>query len=412
MRHAREEGLKVVRVLMLSPTLPCAARSARAFSLLKALSASHKVVLMCMASKGENGGERSELDGLCERIEMIPRSWPVSLARCMRGFSTGSPLNVLWFDSDAFRRRVREIVENEEIDAAVAVSSKMAPYLSDVQGIPAVLDIADCTSMLLDRARESGDMRGRFLAAVEGRRQELFEAGVWRAAHVCTVSAESQRRRLQRLSGYNFPSLRVLPSAVDLEGLTPSAHEMALKGRVLLVGDSRQIASRDAVRFFCGDIWPRVAERCPRAHLVVTDRAGAGRPAREARGHRITVLAPAPDIRSEILKAEVVVYPMRVGPGSRDEVLKSLAMRRPVVSTSLGADGLDVEHGKHVLIADRAEKFADAVRTLLEDSELADRLADEGSSLVRLRHSIEKMEMRLDGILSSLCPCLQEICRL
>lgn len=402
-----------MRVLMLSPSFPCAVKSTRAYCLLRALSARHRVVLLCMERRrAKDSVEHPEADGLCERIEMIPRSVPESIVHCMRGFQTGGPLGVLWFDSDGFRRRVKEIVENEEIDAVVAVSGRMAPYLSDIQGVPAVLDLADCASMLLSRAREYGDFRGKFVAAMEGRRQELFEAGVWRAANVCTVCSESQRERLQRLSGCNFLNVHVLPNSVDLAGLDVSAPGMALKGRVLLAASGRDTAGRAAARFFRGEIWPRVAERVPWAHLVVADRACGGVPVRVERSNRVTVLESVPDIRGEILKAEVVVYPMRIGPGSRDEILQSLAMGRPVVSTSLGVDGLDVEHGRHILIADRPEKFAGSIQALLEDSELAGELAENGGSLVRQRHSLAGMEARFDGILSAFSPCLQEICRL
>jgi glycosyltransferase involved in cell wall biosynthesis len=109
----------------------------------------------------------------------------------------------------------------------------------------------------------------------------------------------------------------------------------------------------------------------------------------------VTVTGYVDDLRDYVNKATVVLCPVRVGAGTRNKILQAMAMRRPVVSTPLGAEGLEYEEGRDLLIASDAESFAVQTLRLLDDSQLAETLAENGRNLVQQHYSVNLLESML-----------------
>jgi polysaccharide biosynthesis protein PslH len=154
---------------------------------------------------------------------------------------------------------------------------------------------------------------------------------------------------------------------------------------ILLQGSLRYAPNIDAVDWLIGQIAPRLWEKVPAAQIRLV-----GKPTRgiESRHYppSVTVVGGVPDMEPELERADIAVVPLRIGSGTRLKILESFAHRVPVVSTSLGADGLDVQDGVHLLLADDAETFATACQRLLRDSDLRKRLVDAAEELYLQRY--------------------------
>jgi glycosyltransferase involved in cell wall biosynthesis len=141
-------------------------------------------------------------------------------------------------------------------------------------------------------------------------------------------------------------------------------------------------------------------------------RAGAGRPvelqivgsrpppdvARLGELSGVSVAADVPSVTPYYVRSRVAVAPLRAGGGSRIKVLEALAHRCPVVATRVGAEGLDVRDGEHLLVADGPERFAGACLELLAGDELAARLAEAGRDLVESRYAAPVVARRIAGL--------------
>jgi glycosyltransferase involved in cell wall biosynthesis len=154
---------------------------------------------------------------------------------------------------------------------------------------------------------------------------------------------------------------------------------------ILLQGSLRYAPNIDAVEWLIEQIAPRLWEEFPSAQIRLV-----GKPTRavEAR-HRppsVTVVGSVPDMEPELERADIAVVPLRIGSGTRLKILESFAHRVPVVSTSLGAEGLDVQDGVHLLLADDAGTFATACQRLLRDPDLRKRLVDAAEELYLQRY--------------------------
>ena len=149
---------------------------------------------------------------------------------------------------------------------------------------------------------------------------------------------------------------------------------------ILLQGSLHYGPNMDAVEWLLGKSHLHCGQRSPgpRSGWSATPCPGSG--AGTAR-RPVTVVGSVPDMEPELARADIAVVPLRIGSGTRLKILESFAHRVPVVSTTIGADGLDVRDGVHLLLADTAEDFASACQRLLVDVDLRKRLMDAAESL-------------------------------
>jgi len=195
-----------------------------------------------------------------------------------------------------------------------------------------------------------------------------------RVDHVVTMSPEDAAR-LHRFVP-EVP-ISVSPCGVDCRAFRPPDPAPAPDTDVLFVGHFGHPPNGDAVDFLARDVLPRVG-RPVRVRVV-------GRGPVPRLPAEIDVVGAVPDVRPHLAAARIVVAPVRFGTGMRGKVLEALAMGRPVVTTSLGAEGLGAVSGRDLLVADGADGFAGAVRRVLDDPGLATRLGAAGRALVAAR---------------------------
>jgi glycosyltransferase involved in cell wall biosynthesis len=193
-------------------------------------------------------------------------------------------------------------------------------------------------------------------------------------------------------------------NAVDLRRFAPQADDR-LRDAIVFSGNLGYFPNVDGVVWFAREVLPRIRAEVPSASLTI---AGA-RPARAVRqlaalGPHVAVLGPVPDLAPHIARASVAVAPLRAGSGQSLKVLEAMACRTPTVATRRAVDGLAVEDGTHLLLADDVEEFARQVVRLLRDRALAERLAAAGRALVEARYDWEASVAALDAIYATLAP--------
>ena len=200
-----------------------------------------------------------------------------------------------------------------------------------------------------------------------------------RARHVLTMSSEDARRLRRFLP--DLP-ISVSPVGVDCTHYQPPAISPAQTTDLLFVGNFHHPPNEDAVRWLATEVLPRMGS--PR-HAAIVGRAMPEALDTWLEAHGLDVVGAVDDVRPHLACARIVVAPVRFGTGMRGKVLEALAMGRPVVTTSLGAEGLGAVSGQHLIIADDAPAFAAAVTQLLADPALAARIGAAGRGLVEAR---------------------------
>ena len=223
------------------------------------------------------------------------------------------------------------------------------------------------------------------------RREEL---AAWRRFDgVMFTSAQDEER-----AHSSVPSVRsrLIPNAVDLKFFAPSPEYPAPDGRtVLFFGTFNYFPNLEGMLFFLRETWPRLAASHPGALLKII---GADPPAevRAFQGPRVELAGLVPDVRPHIAQAAATIVPLRIGGGTRLKVLEAMAMAKPIVSTRLGAEGIDATDGRELLLADEPEAFAAAVGRVLDDGALAGRLGAAARALAEQRYSWDAVGLDLE----------------
>lgn len=235
----------------------------------------------------------------------------------------------------------------------------------------------------------------RLYAAVNWRKLRREELGTYRDADgVYLCSADDERRLLAEI-----PAARtaVIPNAADVDYYQPRLSDPPADGRtVVFFGLLSYAPNVDGVIYFVQEIWPRIAEAHPEARLKIVG-AKPPRSLQNLAGPRVELTGFVPDLRLHLASAAAVVVPLRLGGGTRLKIVEAMAMGKAIVSTTLGAEGIDATPGRDLLIEDQPEAFADAVNTLLGDRERAARIGQSARSLAVQRYSMSGAAVALES---------------
>jgi glycosyltransferase involved in cell wall biosynthesis len=267
--------------------------------------------------------------------------------------------------------------------------------LGDAVDAPCVVDLDNLASSLLAhrgrvlREERVPSLSGRALVTVrwavevvDSRRWHRMERQIADRAAAVVVCSEFDRERLAH------PQARVVENGYEAPPSLGRVPRPAGDAPVLLmVGLMTYEPNRDGAHFFALEVLPKVRAAVPNTTLRVVGRyVDAADVAGLLALSGVTVTGEVADLSTELDTADVAVVPVRFGGGTRIKILEALASRLPVVTTTVGVEGIDAIDGKHLLVADDAEAFADACIRLIQDPGLGATLADAGHELWRARY--------------------------
>lgn len=242
-----------------------------------------------------------------------------------------------------------------------------------------IVDLDDLESIKTAREAESDPIAYmRWAMKREAARLARMErAAVKQFSRVAVCSAEDAR-----FFGDDADQVWVVPNGVDDE-LMEKPPIPRDPNRLVFVGTMNYAPNEDAILYFCREIFPRILLQVPDTTLSIVGFKPPASVVALQDGRSIFVHANVPEVATYVQGASLSIVPLRVGGGTRLKILESLALGIPVVSTTVGAEGLNLNHDKHLLLADSPADFAEAVIRMLLDFELNNRLAIQGRSRVK-----------------------------
>jgi glycosyltransferase involved in cell wall biosynthesis len=367
-----------MRVLALSTWFPhptLNGSTLRAYHLLRGLASRYDVDLAAFTPFGAPAEQSlGHMRTFCRSVVAIPQS-PFANTLSPAGLLSLTPRSLVESYVPAVREMVRAAAASA--DAVIGFQLGAARYLDRLPQAT-IFEEAEPVSIEHLWQAESSPLRRARRRLTWWKHAAYLRRLVDRMQAV-TVASEIERAALVRL-GCDRSRIAVIPNGADAADLE---RPRAPTGpRIIYTGSVTYSANLEAVSWFLGEILPRVKRDRPDVEFVVTgatDGVDLDRLPNRDMAHFTGLL---PDVKSAIGDARVSVAPILSGGGTRLKVLEALALGVPVVSTRKGAEGLDLDDGEHVLLADSAEAFADGVRRVLGDTALAGRLSERGRARV------------------------------
>lgn len=278
-----------------------------------------------------------------------------------------SPYAVSQVSSRAVRRALREHLQSGRFD--VAVCDFLAATLNFPTELPTpkVLFQHNVEAVLWRRQSKTGaNPMARLAFILEAAKMKRYERkAIGKFDHVVAVS-EHDRQLMSEMSDV---AITVVPTGVDymkFSRKTPCPGDDPI---VLFTGTMDWEANIDGMEFFCREIWPRILVEIPQAKLQIVGREPSTR-VKNLKSTTVEVTGTVPSVLEYLEKAAVVIVPLRVGGGTRLKIYEAMAMGKAVVSTRIGAEGLDVHPDQDIALADEPRDFARRVTDLLRDKDL------------------------------------------
>lgn len=367
----------------------------RSFHVLRHLHLRHEVTFVGMvADKAQRAGSQQSHEYSTHAV--WPRSPKASLQLAKWKFMVGAlanlvsglPYAVARFRSPALHRCLARQLAEQQTPFNLVVSDFLFPaaslpwHLKTMSKCPWVLFQHNVESMIWKRRAEGKTgLTGRYWNAQRDRMLRFEEEASRRFDGVLAVSEGDARIFREEMKLTNV--LGVVPTGVDLDFFQALPKTSPRVATVVFMGSMDWYANVHGVSWFAKEVWPLVQKEVKDARFVVVGR----NPPTEIQslatsGRSIEVTGTVPDVRPYLRDCHVVVVPLHVGGGTRLKIYEAMAAEVPVVSTGIGAEGLNVADGRHLLLADSAAEMAAAVVRVLHTPVLGAELA---------RHALEEV---------------------
>ena len=404
-----------MRALFLTAELPEPAHAGgtlRTNGLLRAVhAAGHEVHVLSFATREEYDTQRTALDEFCARVEIVPPPRRSRASR-LRDLLLSDRADMQGrYSSPHYAQALARLLEDVRYDLVQMESLEMTIYA------PVVCRIQPDTPLIYDSFNAEFDLQrsiwkaekghlarlpGALYSFVQWRRLTRYERQVIQTVTHTIAVSETDAAAFQRL----VPgcAVTVVPNGIDV---TRYAHEDTTldlgPAALVFTGSMSYRPNIDAVLWFTDQVFERIRERVPEAKFFIVGNRPHSRlnALRDRAGVQITGWVP--DVNPFLHAATVYVAPLRMGSGTRLKLLQAMAARRAIVSTTTGAQGLDVQDRVHVRLADTAEAFATAVIELLENPAERVALGERAASHVARRYDWSVIAPRLLTVYETIC---------
>jgi len=352
----------------------------RVSQLLRALAARHEVSLVSMA--GEPGAPDAAglvTLGLCRRAVILdrPAFRSTRLGR-WTGLLSPMPSHLFAGQSREMARTADAILATTPVDLVIASTTAVAQLASRLPAPRRVLEEHNFLGrMMRDQLDAAPTSLARARAWATWRKDIAWERRLFRRFHLVTMVSDADRDAV-RAMGCATTRVEVVPNGVDAAAcaaVRAAPGVPAAADTIIYPGALGYSANHDAVSWFASQVWPRVRQGRPQARFLVTGRTAGVDTAVLTAVPGLTFTGYLPDVRPTLASAQVCVIPLRQGGGSRLKVLEAMALGVPVLSTTKGIEGLALEPGRHCLVADTPEAFAELLERLLAHPALGRELA-------------------------------------
>jgi glycosyltransferase involved in cell wall biosynthesis len=340
-----------------------------------------------------------------------PESVPARALDYLFRVTDRAPYAVSRFRSAPVQQKLKSWIEQSQFDVAVCDFLDAAVNFPISRAVPSVLFQHNVESEIWRRHAETETNPARKpIYGMEFRKMLAYEkVAVETFPHVIAVSEHDKKL----MSAWIDPSrVTVVPTGVDLRQYKPDFSDREVAPVVVFIGAMDWEPNIDAVEFFCKEVWPSVLAKVPQAKFRIVGRNPDRRVQKFASGS-IEVTGRVPAVIDHLHEAAVVIVPLRIGGGTRLKIYEAMAAGKAVVSTSVGAEGLDVHHGRDIILADDPKTFAEAVLVFLAEGDVRrryERAAAELAARYDWPAVGARFEVVLEGVVGQAAGQLEDRC--
>ena len=356
----------------------------------------HKVTLVTFASRAQE--ETGDLEDYAN-LELVVQDRRNSPLGALATLGSSVPYTVGKYHTQTMSERIDRLLETERYDLIHVDHLHMASYAVRARekfGIPIFLREHNFETAIWQRLSqlEKNPVR-KWYSQIQLEKMRRYEVQMAEKFDCCLMVTKQDEAKLRAASSRTKTA--VVPAGVDVSYFEPGTNEFEGPNSILFLGSLDWLPNQDGFWWFYESIFPNVVAKVPSAKLLVV---GKNPPAklRQLSGSNLSVVGPVEDVRPYMRRAQVCVVPLRIGSGIRIKILEMLAMKKAIVTTSTGCEGMETKNEQHLLVADGEQAFADAICRLLRDRDLRFALGETGRTLVSEEYRWENVVQKLVSV--------------
>ena len=359
----------------------------RSYETLKHLKRSNQVTYLCFRRTEDSRESIEQSSAYADRLLTVPlhstqRYSAAFYLDLSANLASPLPYSIQKYRSDEMRRAISHTIRQDGYDLIISDFLTPCVNLAGRTRTPSILFQHNVESQIWERYYQNAPnpvrrayfySQFRKMARFEGRCLRQFDA----------IIAVSEADRQTMSSRFGTGNIHCVPTGVDTSYFAPAAGARLNRSELVFTGSMDYMPNEDAIIYFVDSVLPKIASRVIDVSLTVVGRNPGPRLLALSKSNpRVNVTGSVPDVRPYLERAACFVVPIRIGGGTRLKIFEAMSMARPVVSTTVGAEGLPVTNGDHLLIADDPQDFAERVIEVLKDAEHARAIGDRARLLV------------------------------
>ncbi len=376
----------MMRVLFLAPRLPIPADTGgkiRTLNILKQMTKWAQVHLACFSFDAADKEHVPSLARLGVEVTLVPLGESSFLQKVLGVVIAPLPFSIGKYNSAQMVEALKALRVHQGFDAVHIDHLHMAHYRSLFDGLPTVMDEHNVEYMILNRcAKVEKKLAKKIIYEQQAGKMKAFEKKQASAFSRVLAVSQDDRKILLELNDAQVP-VEVIPNGVDTDFFQSEPQRYASEKAIVFTGSLDWLPNEDAVVWFGNEILPLIWQQMPEVKFYVVGKSPSPQIlALQHKDARVIVTGRVDDVRPVMDKAQVFVCPIRVGGGTRLKILEAMSMKKAVVSTTIGAEGIAHTNGKNIILADDVSSFAEATLKLLRDPAACVKLGAAGRELV------------------------------
>ena len=377
----------------------------RSYNLAKILAKKYDIIYLAFAKLPEDADKVVELSTFCHRVipvtDLRTEKWTLPFYfEVIKNIFSDLPFSTVYHITDYYKNILHEAISNYNPDIVHCEWSNLALYLENITDRPTVISAHNIESDIWKRlCHNSRNILVKYIAKQQAERIEKLET-FWYPKATCCIAVSKADQQVMRGYGAN---VEVIENGVDLDYYDKWRDVSCESHNIAFTASFDTFSNQDAAFHFLREIYPLIKRSHPRIQLSLIGKNPPKSLVRLADADSsVHLTGTVPDVRPYLKDIAVCVVPLRIGGGSRLKILEAMALQKPVVSTSIGAEGLEITNNINILLADNPADFADAVSLLIVNKGNRESIAQAGYDFVKENYDWKLLAEKLHLVWSRL----------
>lgn len=393
-----------MKILFISydfPYPPTGGSISRDYNLIKQLSKHHELYWINRTIRGKIKQEYiDEMKKYFKDIRIEEWDYSQNRGAFLKSLVTETPYIIRRFESEEMKNIVSETINRNKFDLILCDHIYLVQYIPDsITGkIPVIPNNEDCGFTYYKRMTENSGIVRSVYAGSQWKKLLNYEISVLKKYNVYITTSEKEKESISEY--YDKAEIGVIENGVDTEFFSERQRK-DFNPNIIFTAWFKYYPNAIAAIDFVNNIFPKIKKEIPDLKFYIVGKEPPEKVKNLAKTEGVIVTGYVDDVRDYLANADAAVIPLQIGGGTRLKILEAMSMKIPVVSTALGAEGLEVENEKNILIAETDKDFALKVVRIMKDKKLSKKLSDNGKLLAFHKYNWDIIGEKLNTFLST-----------